>query len=90
MLAGVVAPIANTGAVVLREAGTTAGPLKYVLPGSEPRPVSGTETAGWAALSPNGDLIASVRPAGNSHELVLTDPDGKNHRVLATAPRTNA
>lgn len=40
-------------------------------------------------LSPDGNLIAYQRSIGESRELVLTDPDGKNHRVLATAPRTN-
>ncbi|MCX6607665.1 MAG: hypothetical protein NTV52_29325, partial [Acidobacteria bacterium] len=91
ILAGVAPSVANTGAVVIRLIGTTdSTPLQYVLLGAEPRPISGTETAGWAALSPNGDLIAYVRPAGNSHELVLTDPDGKNHRLVATGPAANA
>ena len=51
MLAGVAGYVANTGAVIIREAVTTAGSMKYVLPGAETRPIS-TPTARTIASSP--------------------------------------
>ena len=78
--------IANSGAVLMREA-VPISALLHVPLGGEPRPIPGTEVATAGILSPGGDRIAYERNRGNLYQLVLTDPQGSMHRVLASVPR---
>ncbi len=78
--------VANSGAVLLRDAGQTSF-LRYVPLGEERRPIPGTENAVAGILSPDGDSIAYERNAGNRYDLVLTGPQGSTHRLLASVPR---
>ncbi len=77
--------IANSGAVLLRD-GRDDSPLLYAPFGEEPRAIPGTAAVRTGILSPNGDRVVYLRPNGSRFDLVLTDPQGSSHRVLATAP----
>ena len=78
--------VSDSGAVLLRAASPTPT-LLYRAPGSEPQPVPGTDNVALGILSSDGARIAYVRDRDGGSELVVTDPSGAAHRVIASAPR---
>ena len=81
--------IANSGAVLLRT-GDDDSPLLYAPYGEQPRTIPGTVAARSATLSPKGDWVTYFRRNPSSSDLMLTDPQGSSHRLLASAPAEDA
>ncbi|MEP7365892.1 MAG: hypothetical protein ABI972_21770 [Acidobacteriota bacterium] len=77
--------ISNSGAALMRDARDDS-PLLYAPYGEQPRVIPGTDAVRTGFLSPNGDRIVYLRSNGLGFDLILTDPQGSAHRVLATAP----
>jgi uncharacterized protein (TIGR03437 family) len=78
--------VSDAGAVLLR-AGSPAPMLLYRAPDSDPQPIPGTDNVLLGILSPDGAHIAYVRDRDGGTELVVTDPRGAAHRVVASARR---
>jgi hypothetical protein len=76
--------IANDGSIVFRSEPSTK-PLVFAPLDAPGRDIAGTEGAVSAIISPNGDLVAYERDTATGHELILTNPQGTTHRVLATS-----
>ncbi|MEP7364360.1 MAG: hypothetical protein ABI972_13990, partial [Acidobacteriota bacterium] len=77
--------IANDGSAVFLYDPPSA-PLEFAPIDAPSRNIPRTEGAVSAIISPNGGLIAYERETVAGRELVLTDPEGSTHRVLASAP----
>lgn len=83
-LAGVQS-IADTGAALMLDPMST-GRLLYRTPDADSHPIPGSEGVRSGILSPTGDRIVYERGRDGRLELVLTDPQGSAHDVLASAP----
>ncbi|MEP7364361.1 MAG: hypothetical protein ABI972_13995 [Acidobacteriota bacterium] len=78
--------VANSGSVLMRDGRTQTSVLLLVPLDGEPAAVPGTGNATMGILSPDGSRVAYERQNGAQFELVLTDPHGSAHRVLASTP----